>query len=734
MKKTAIYIIMLLIAMPAMAQQSVNARKVSRGVLSICDRSASERRNVQNSSSPMFPALLTFVNADESPDVLLPYGCRVLDRIGRIHIVNIPVGSVAELSNDPRIERIEAERMPRIAMDRTPGIVNATPVYAGTGLPQAFTGRGVVAGVFDCGYDFTHPAFYDADGNLRVKYYYDFHWPETDGAMGHALLSTDEIAAYGHSQYTMPSLHGTHVMGTMAGSPVAGKYPGMAPEADIYAVDFNSTRDEFQSPDGYTSATAVLGFKYIFDRAAEQGKPCVVNFSSCESITLTQQRVLETEALSQLVGPGRIIVAAAGNQGMNTPVMAKGEDERQAGVGIINGIGSGGTLSIDIVTPGNQRVRFDFLGLKFSGGNIEGTIIFDTDSIDSLQGDTCYLATHVSMGDVSLRVVKTDYVDSRGTVYHVDGTMPHIAYLVLCGAVCLLTGDSPAWMYSDVFLCPFVNVNGSAVYSKVLPGHSVSWPATMDGIISVGATGYKDTFTNIDGTTNAELVGFAPDAPGHITGFSSRGPTFDNRIKPTVVAPGMNVNAAFNAFSSTIDAARKSLVDKITVDGKDYYYVAESGTSMASPVVAGAVALWLEADPTLTPARIEDVIAHTATAPDASMTYPNNTYGYGQIDVYKGLLYVLNAMENIPDLSSHQPREAAFAVDGHRLTVDFGDARPAVASLTIYTTDGKQVLATSLGSETAVDLAALTPGQIYAVQLDTGNPGTTGSTLIRLEP
>ncbi len=247
--------------------------------------------------------LMTTTDGLSATTFAADYGCQVVDSIGRIYIVSIPLSQVAPLSMDRRVERIEAERMPRPAMDVTPGQVNATQVYAGTDLPKAFTGRGVAAGVFDCGFDFTHPAFLDAEGNLRAKYYYNFLWPNDDGTLGHALQTTEEIAEYGHSQYVNSSLHGTHVMGTMAGSAVDGKYQGMAPEADLYVADFNSQRSDFSNPDEHTSATAVLGFKYLFDQAEKDGKPCVVNFSSCESITLTRQRSLEAEALLQLVGP-----------------------------------------------------------------------------------------------------------------------------------------------------------------------------------------------------------------------------------------------------------------------------------------------------------------------------------------------------------------------------------------------------------------------------------------------
>ena len=152
--------------------------------------------------------------------------------------------------------------------------------------------------------------------------------------------------------------------------------------------------------------------------------------------------------------------------------------------------------------------------------------------------------------------------------------------------------------------------------------------------------------------------------------------------------------------------------------------------------MSGAVALWLQADPTLTAERVIDIIAHTATHPDPSMEYPNNIYGYGQIDVYAGLLYLLDVEHVIPLLSRHQPEQARFVLSQRRLSVEWcADAAglQAAVSLAVYTTDGRQVANYSLDSRhPEVDLSAL-PRGVYAVQLSTGHEATTGSTLIRLD-
>ena len=708
-----------------MAQNQVNNNKVSAHLQEMVATQAIKQSDNQAISKSV-STLATLSIPCDAPSFFERHGCRMIDSIGRIYIVSIPLGEVVALSNNDTVERLEAERMPRPQMDVTPQQVNATGLYAGTNLPQAYTGAGVVAGVFDSYFDFTHPAFRDANGDLRISYYYDFHWRNADSTLGHALESASEIAAQQHSLHTRNGIHGTHVAGIMAGSAVEGQFQGMAPEADIYLVDFNSDREQFANPDENTSAIAVLGFKKIFDKAAEAGKPCVVNFSSGESVIFTAQRVLEGEAMQALTGPGRIIVSSAGNDGTRSCYLEKGIGDYQAGTGIENGLYGGQIIDIDLITPGDQYVRFDFMGMGLTGGGIEGTIAFHTDSI--LPGGNHFTAT-VSFGEVQLDVVPLDFQDPRGNVYHIHGTMPNAVYLLLCGATVLLTSNSPAYMYSDIAYSPFLNVNGVPQYSFAKKGYSITWPAMLPGIIAAGATGYKNTFVNIDGQTNDDLISFAPDHTGYITKFSSCGPTFDGHIKPDVVAPGYNINAAYNSFYEDFAGMRKNLTYSGTYNGQTYYYLAESGTSMAAPVVAGVIALWLQAKPDLTPAQALEVIRLTSTHPDDTMSYPNNTYGYGQIDAYRGLLEVLNLPVSIPELSQTQPQGVTFRVVDKHLYADFGSNVPNKMVFKIYSIDGRLMLTQS--GKNPIDLSALKAG-VYAVQLITDNKATTGSTLIRL--
>jgi hypothetical protein len=111
------------------------------------------------------------------------------------------------------------------------------------------------------------------------------------------------------------------------------------------------------------------------------------------------------------------------------------------------------------------------------------------------------------------------------------------------------------------------------------------------------------------------------------------------------------------------------------------------------------------------------------------LTYPNNTYGYGQIDAYQGLLYVLDLPSRIPDLSLEQPQGVKFRVEDHVLYVDFGDAQPKRKTINIYSLDGRLLL--TRNGRDRINLSGLKDG-VYAVQVITDRRETTGSTLIRL--
>lgn len=129
---------------------------------------------------------------------------------------------------------------------------------------------------------------------------------------------------------------------------------------------------------------------------------------------------------------------------------------------------------------------------------------------------------------------------------------------------------------------------------------------------------------------NVIAVG-AVDSAGRIAYFSSNGPTSDGRIKPDIVAMGVDVYAAAS-YSFTYDTA-------------GYSYV--SGTSFSGPLTAGVCALILSVHPELTPLQVLEALKMTANKKDS----PGNVYGWGLINAYNAALYYGMIISNKPEIT-----------------------------------------------------------------------------------
>jgi len=156
-----------------------------------------------------------------------------------------------------------------------------------------------------------------------------------------------------------------------------------------------------------------------------------------------------------------------------------------------------------------------------------------------------------------------------------------------------------------------------------------------------------------------------------------------------------------------------------------YYWRFASGTSMATPIVAGIVALWVQAakdkGKTLTNADVKDIILHSSDTDEGTAKAPHR-FGAGKINAYRGLLYVLDLSTGIEGLSQQQPENVSFRVENGQLIAEGAEDGTAV---TLYNLSGTIVSRTAVHAG-RISLDGLRKG-VYAVQL-----GKLGSTLIRL--
>ncbi len=262
--------------------------------------------------------------------------------------------------------------------------------------------------------------------------------------------------------------------------------------------------------------------------------------------------------------------------------------------------------------------------------------------------------------------------------------------------------------------------------------HNIYSPGSAPAVICVGALSYRNSYVDIDGKNNNRDWG----TNGEKAPYSSVGPTFDDRTKPDVMANGSNVISAGSSYyfeEHNRPIAMYLYTSMLEYDGRQYPWRVETGTSMSTPAVAGTIALWLQAKPDLTPDDVREVLAETCRPIDDSSPRPNNLWGYGEIDAYRGLLYILG-YSGIQDISQEQPRAAHFSMktDG-QLCIRLESPSKEPIRLCVYATGGQVVEQQTLPAgleQYGVSLSHL-PQAVYVVQMNSHDPQLRGSTLIR---
>ncbi len=687
-------------------------------------RSLPMRHAAARGGSPMVCAFVRLTPpylAEGRVAPLADRGCRVLARFGDIFIASVPLDQLAALSLDPRVTRIEAGRGTQSLTDSVALQVHALPAYQGLALPQAYTGAGVVVGVMDIGFDLTHPTFYDSTATTyRIKRLWDHLSRDTVGStlyVGADYSGREALLAYAHSRDGLDQTHGTHTAGIAAGSGYDSHYRGLAYESDLCLVS-NAVTEDIALIDSadyykYTYATDALGFKYIFDYAQSVGKPCVINFSEGSLQDFRGDDQLYYAILDSITGPGRILVVAAGNTGQTVNYIHKPVGVERAGR-FHAGSGRYMMHTLKSADPFTIRLRF------YPPGQPSSVIDIATNDVLTAADSTLLLSPTVAgkTWTVSVLAYASCYQPAE-TAYDlmvqgpndIGTTMPLSVEMVGTQADVELYRGSGSLVTST--LDPTLT-DGEASYGILSPG-------SAPGVICVGANSYRRQVTNYNGTVKRYDMGTG----GQRGPYSSVGPTFDRRIKPDVMAPGTNIISSYSSYYLEKHPTANDIdwdVEHFEFNGRTYAWNCNSGTSMASPVVAGALALWLEADPTLSAADCLDIFARTCVRLDSISPTPNNLWGYGQIDVYAGLLEVLRRKSTglASVLTSPKVSQLTCRVAGTQLELSAAQPVAADFKVSIYTTQGirMQQWREPAGRTTyRLDISRLPKG-VYVLRID----------------
>ena len=532
-------------------------------------------------------------------------GVQVTGKYDEFITASVPVQKLEQIAKLSSVKMVAIARNARHHTDVAKGIVNADKAWNGTnyGLPQGFKGEDIVLGIIDDGIEFNHRAFLKADGTSRVKAVY---MPNASSANGGTRAVIDGVQLSGY-QYTTPSQiaaltcddssesHGTHTTGCAAGSQV-GNYAGMAPEADLVLAGCGASLTE----------TAILNSaKYIGNYAKNVlGKPCVISISlgsdtgphdGKSSICLGYNQVAEQY--------GAVILLAAGNEadilGHATKTLSSDDDYMTVICNVSGGWwGGGGTGACDIWNSTSDPLQVKVLIM--SGSSV--TSQSDWMSSGSFNGVTVQGAVDPNNGRYQL------YIESSASK----------AAFVIKGK-----SGNEIHVYTDDYYASLAS-SGSVSGYTLTPGTydgSMCDDMTAEKVISVGAQASRST----DGY-----------GQGDVAYFSSYGTDFNGINHPLVTAPGHYVISSINDYDSY-----QSSTWSTTFNGKTYKWGEMSGTSMATPIAAGVVVLYLQADPTLDVDRVKEIITETATPYPASSTSPVKARGAGIINALGGIEYIL---------------------------------------------------------------------------------------------
>ncbi len=578
-------------------------------------------------------------------------GVYVGTRAGSIWTTQVPVNKVEEFTKLSAIEYIELDAPIYPTLDSARKLTRADSAQKGIYLPFPMTGKNVVTGIIDAGFDYNHTTFYDTTrSGYRIKKIWaqkNTGTPPAGYAYGREMTDTNVMRAVGYD--TAITSHGTHVAGITAGSGYDGtgsaRYRGMAYESDIVLVAIMPAPSQWIN----TGVSDIVdGVNYIFSYATTVSKPAVVNLSWGSTLGPHDGTSLFSQAVDILTGPGRIFVCAAGNNAQDTVHLEKTFAFTDTLVHTFVNFSP-------YLDTAHQMTYVDVWGepgqtFCLGARLFNGSAAIDSTGFICLSADSTYDMHMIgSNGDTCFVSITTAPLEFNGR--------PH-AYVYFHSkvhdAICLSAmGQSGTRINMwEGFLIPPTGYYGS------LTSHGFPWAVTGDvnmtvsdigstrSAITVAAYNTKVSFKNISGATYS----YTGAVRGKLSSFSSHGPTLDNRIKPDIAAPGLGVVSAVSSYDPSFSSGGSEYTSTISahldaISGRTYSYAILGGTSMASPCVSGIVAMMLQYSPTLSPDSVKSLININAIKDTfTSVTLPatgTNLWGHGKINAYRTLRYMV---------------------------------------------------------------------------------------------
>ena len=544
----------------------------------------------------------------------------------------VPINKVEQVARLESVNQIAIAPVAQKYTDQAKNVTKAYQAWNGTsnGLPQNYRGTGVVVGVIDTGMDFNHRFFYDSSGNTRVKAVY---LPNATSANGGTApqVGTTTLSGY---HYTTPAQiaalttdtngesHGTHTTGCAGGSQV-GNYAGMAPGCDIVMCGLG---------DNLSQTSIVNSAKYIANYAKTQGKPCVISISLGSNMGPHDGSSYICRAFDQVATQyGAVILLSSGNEGdaygyAKRSLSSENDafaiiHESSTGAANVGGSSYYGPAYMDIWGRTNDQLKLKVLVVNRN----TGAILYTSDEITgsttlSSFGTWFNSSSNVEISFSSSNNRKNIFI--HPTMAGAKNSNYRLAYIVTSAAGNTIDAWCEGGSASRIGISG--NISGYTLSLGQQDG-TMSDDICGSKTISVGAMASR---TSYNGYYNVNDVAY----------FSSFGTDVKGDNHPFITAPGYVVISSLNGYDSYNSQYGTSY--SVSYNGRTHKWGEMSGTSMSTPIAAGVVALYLQANPELDVNGVKDAIANSATA-YTNPTSPPKQRGYGIINALSGISYVL---------------------------------------------------------------------------------------------
>jgi len=654
-----------------------------------------------------------------------------LQTISEMHLTNLGV------INDTRLEQLWSFRVPLTAYFEfleTPGLnyieigepidpfldkaildARVDSVHQGLGdLTRAYSGKGVVVAVIDWGFDYTHPTFYDTSYNyLRIVRAWDqnklsgpapngYHFG-TEYIGKEALLQagSDTNYVFGYSS------HGTHVAGIAGGMGAGTPHGGAAWESDLIFISLR--RD---------APSLIDAFSYITNYAASVGKPYVVNMSFGSHLGPHDGTSLKNLGIDILHGPGKVFVGSAGNNGISSNNFHLDYDFSENPTDTLK------TVVNFQNNPDQFGQTLSMWGSAFSDFQIAVAVVDNSNTI--LYQTPFYLSsTEPWLNDTILYGANDDSLIIRiqSTAQHFLNNKPNIRLELKRTAanhkVVLFATSTNSHLHM------WNNVRMNNRYTNWGVALTSNYPNAVAGDNDYGLGEPAGVGKNVItvGSYRAELItGSGNILYGNISGFSSYGPTVDERVKPDISSTGQSVISSVNSF----DITQNAFSTTVEFEGETYGFVPFSGTSMSGPMVAGIVALMLEANPSLSAVQAKDILKVTARLDNHTGPIDYATghlqWGWGKANA----LAAVTAAETLANLPEITLKESLFNIfpnpAAHWVQVELIASSAEISDIQVVGMDGKVIpVPVDYNFSNATLHVSELPAGIYLIKVMSGN-------------